>query len=536
MNEIDNEGNEAILTDFKLPIQPKDEQDDKTTASIEDELVQLITKEKLEEVRNIANIKGKCTDIVEIDVTELSKEDRGKIHNNTKSLFGSAIVGSTITKNERKYITFTAYDKFNVKDRRQKWLWPHPFTYFLLYKENVDTIQATSQLAECMRCSPSSFAYAGTKDRRAKTTQWISIKHYEPSKIVAAVKKIKNIKVGNFCFKPNTLKLGQLEGNRFRIALRQLSVEENVIKTSLDNFREKGFINYFGLQRFGNSSSIPTYMIGIEMLKGCWKEACDLILKPRNGDPWFMKQMRDEWSKTGNAESALNKLSPSNKSIEKQILRWLSSHENDYKGALEHLPRNMRLLYCHSYQSLVWNRIASRRIQEYSCRLIPGDLVFIDDSVAKTIKEEIIDENTSLDLTEPNSQEEENEDQSTELSHYKNMVKPLTEADIESGKYTIFDIVLPLPGHDITYPKNDCGKWYEEVLAEDGLSSEKLKRKSKKESLTGAYRKVFIKPENLEWSIVPYEKTTDTLILSDLEKMHGDKLDCKKGKYFFLND
>lgn len=515
VNEIDSEGQEAVLSDLGLPTPPATEE--KSNDEVEQELVRLISQESVDKIRKIAESAGKCSDIAEVDVTEMSKEDRGKIHNSAKSLFGKAVVGSTVTRNDKKFVTFAAFNKAKKVDQREKWLWPHPFTHFLLYKENEDTIHATSLLAELLKCSPSAFAYAGTKDRRAKTTQWVSIKQFEPKKIVACASKLRQLMVGNFCFKPTALKLGQLRGNRFRIALRQVSAEETTIRESMESFKEKGFINYFGLQRFGNSATVPTYKVGIEILKGCWEEACNLILKPRENDHWYMKACREEYQKTRDPRSALDKLSPNNKSIERQVLIWLVSNKNDFKGSLQRIPRNVRLLYCHAYQSLIWNRVVSRRLNEFGYRLIPGDLVYVD----KTVEAEMPIEEPPVDQQD-NAPEEDSEE-SVETSIFKNLVKPLTESDIASGQYTIFDVVLPLPGHDITYPANDCGKWYEDILAEDGLSSEKLKGKTKKESLGGAYRKMMVKPENLQWKLTTYEDPSESLILSDLEKLKGEK-------------
>lgn len=62
---------------------------------------------------------------------------------------------------------------------------------------------------------------------------------------------------------------------------------------------------------------------------------------------------------------------------------------------------------------------------------------------------------------------------------YKSLVRPLTQQDLDAGQYSIADIVLPLPGHDISYPGNETADWYSELLAEDDLSSQKLKQKNR---------------------------------------------------------
>lgn len=120
------------------------------------------------------------------------------------------------------------------------------------------------------RVKPSVLAYAGTKDKRANTSQLFCIKKRDPSVIAKAAQRVQNLYVGNFSFKPDTLKLGQLNGNRFKIALRQISVDTSVVEESLKSVQEKGFVNYYGLQRFGNSAAIPTFAIGKALLLGKW--------------------------------------------------------------------------------------------------------------------------------------------------------------------------------------------------------------------------------------------------------------------------
>lgn len=137
-------------------------------------------------------------------------------------------------------------------------------------------------------------------------------------------------------------------------------------------------------------------------------------------------------------------------------------------------------MYIHSYQSLIWNEMVSRRISVNGLNLCEGDLVLVDsnDSNIENIDED--DGNVEIDDDKDmDSMDFEDNQQTSDVSRFRTMVKPLTKLDIESKKYTIFDIVLPLPGHDITYPSNDCAQWYEDRLKQDNLSSEKLKLKQK---------------------------------------------------------
>ena len=47
--------------------------------------------------------------------------------------------------------------------------------------------------------------------------------------------------------------------------------------------QQQGFINYFGLQRFG-TGSVPTHVVGRTLLKNEWGPAVEMILRSRLGD------------------------------------------------------------------------------------------------------------------------------------------------------------------------------------------------------------------------------------------------------------
>jgi tRNA pseudouridine13 synthase len=87
------------------------------------------------------------------------------------------------------------------------------------------------------------------------------------------------IKLGSFERVFNGLDLGSLKGNRFSVALRFIdnNISNDEITQNVKAAQTNGFINYFGMQRFG-SYSVRTHTIGKEILNQNWKEVCRLIL------------------------------------------------------------------------------------------------------------------------------------------------------------------------------------------------------------------------------------------------------------------
>lgn len=67
-------------------------------------------------------------------------------------------------------------------------------------------------------------------------------------------------------------------------------------------------------------------------------------------------------------------------------------------------------------------------------------------------------------------------------------VKAITNDDLTSGRYTASDVVIPLPGYDVIYPRYSDEDWYVEMLSKDGFSKDIMNHRIKEYSLSGAYR------------------------------------------------
>ena len=137
------------------------------------------------------------------------------------------------------------------------------FCHFVLYKENKDTMSAVNFIADLLHVRSHIFTYAGTKDKRAITVQKICAKGLDVTKLLSVNKRVRNMAVGCLENKDDCLKLGDLSGNHFALVLRDVpfDLSETMASQVMQSLKDNGFINYFGMQRFG-SGSVPTFEIG----------------------------------------------------------------------------------------------------------------------------------------------------------------------------------------------------------------------------------------------------------------------------------
>ncbi|KAF3929514.1 hypothetical protein ABW19_dt0202590 [Dactylella cylindrospora] len=392
------------------------------------------------------------------------------------------------------------------------------FLHFNLYKENKDTMECLGLLGKFLKLSPKAFSIAGTKDRRAVTVQKVSVHRFKAERLEAINPKLKGLKLGDFEYRPYGLDLGDLKGNEFKITLRDCVFPENsdmnqIIEDGVTALREKGFINYYGMQRFG-TFAISTHEIGKSMLLGDWKKAVYQVMA--YDDESLEKAPRDEklraeacklWfedpTSPGKAAEAA-KLMPDKFGSEIAILRWFSKpHEiGNYLGALQKIPRNLRLMFVHAYQSYIWNVVASERLKKYGTEIRAGDLVIMS-------AEEVAASKPIIDPDEEGAEDEGDEEKFVRA-------RPVTEEEIASGKYTIYDTVIPSPGWDIVYPQNDLKDLYIEVMGRDGLDPFSMVRNQKDISMAGHYRRLLFKPEEVEWEVKRYDGFLDQLVETDL--------------------
>jgi tRNA pseudouridine13 synthase len=230
-------------------------------------------------------------------------------------------------------------------------------------KKDWDTHHLVREMSRQLRISQKRFGWAGTKDKRAVTSQRISImnlKEPELERLTLPDLKIKVLGRTN-----RSVGLGDLLGNRFQITIRELVCPDPASRFAAVTeqiLRFKGVPNYFGVQRFGDIRPV-THKVGEAIVRGNLEQAVFTYLAlPFPGELERTKAARERlWENRDNIPSALKEF-PEYLHHELAMLNYLIEHPGDYAHAFDVLSVNLKRLFVHAYQSYLFNKILSDRL------------------------------------------------------------------------------------------------------------------------------------------------------------------------------
>ncbi|MBD3164791.1 tRNA pseudouridine(13) synthase TruD [Candidatus Woesearchaeota archaeon] len=195
----------------------------------------------------------------------------------------------------------------------------------MLKKTNYTTLKAVGQIAGSIRMPLKNIGFAGNKDKKAVTYQFISIKNTNFNKIKSL--ELKDINLDFIGYSDRPVSLGSLQGNEFIITVRNLS------RKQAESIEKKSTLllmpNYFGPQRFSRNNK----EIGKNIIKKNYRKAVELIVA-------------------------------SNSDYNQEIKNILNKSP-DYIASLKILPKRLLTLYISSYQSYLWNRTLSIYLQNH---------------------------------------------------------------------------------------------------------------------------------------------------------------------------
>ena len=244
-------------------------------------------------------------------------------------------------------------------------------------KTDWDTHHLIREMARKLRISQKRFGWAGTKDKRAVTVQRISIMNLdelELKRITLPGLKIKVLGRTN-----RSVGLGDLLGNRFRITIRDLACPEpgaTLARITEETMQQKGVPNYFGVQRFGETRPV-THKVGESLARGKIEEAVYVYLAlPFSGEPERTREARERLWVSRDIPSALKDF-PEYLHHELAMLNYLAEHPGDYAHSFDVLSVNLKRLFVHAYQSYLFNKILSHRLDAKLSldRAVEGDVV-----------------------------------------------------------------------------------------------------------------------------------------------------------------
>jgi tRNA pseudouridine13 synthase len=235
------------------------------------------------------------------------------------------------------------------------------FAFYRLLKRGWTTPDALAIIRKRWKLETRRLSVGGLKDRHAETTQYLTIYRGPQRKLTHA-----NLQLTYLGQTPKAYESHFIEANRFAITVRAMTgAEISAALRALAEVRDVGVPNYYDDQRFGSvatKSNCP--FLARHIIVGEYEAALrSALTAPYAFERALQKKakavLRLHWGDWQRCSQLLQR------GADRTIVDFLAAHPDDYRGALERLPADLRTLYLSSYQSHLWNRMLADWLSDH---------------------------------------------------------------------------------------------------------------------------------------------------------------------------
>ncbi|MCQ2070234.1 MAG: tRNA pseudouridine(13) synthase TruD [archaeon] len=275
------------------------------------------------------------------------------------------------------------------------------YTIAKVTARNWETNHMVRLMSRQLNMSRERISFAGTKDKRAVTSQLMS---FECPPEQLGKLNLKDLNVTDTYTSKRKIQIGDLIGNRFDIRVTGITkpkdeVESIVGEVAAGVKKLGGFPNYFGVQRFGVMRPI-THIVGEKIAKGDVEGAvmsyvCDPSVSASQDTK--AAEMREKLRNVDEWPELINEM-PETMSFEKTMVQYIVDKPGDWTGAIACMPTNLQMMFIHAYQSYLFNLMLSERI----ARDIPLNRPIVGDVVVPLDADGIPDHDKQVLTTSKN--------------------------------------------------------------------------------------------------------------------------------------
>ena len=251
----------------------------------------------------------------------------------------------------------------------------YPHVVFRATLRGWDTNDFADALSKKLGISRERVSWAGTKDKRAVTTQLFSVRDVDPGELP----EVRDAEIEVLGRAGRPVLFGDLAGNAFEIRVSDADRPGNAgaVAAELRAFagaddrgdadEPVGVPNFFGHQRFGSLRPV-THRVGLDIVRGDWEAAVlSYVTTTGEAEPADTREAREWVARTRDWAGATERL-PGRLRYERAMCHALADVEGepvqeDFRRALETLPTNLQRLLVNAAQSFLFNETLCRRLE-----------------------------------------------------------------------------------------------------------------------------------------------------------------------------